>query len=219
MINHCVTNYYRNNDDFIQHHNDKTLDLNYNGVILSVTLGSSERIFELKRKCTPCDVFRIRLPHNSMVILGPYTNREFTHSIIKQDCKDDSGERISLTFREVTTFLDVGCSGRIFGQGSALSLRTLDDVRRNYRFENRIILCLSMLLSGNIALLIDKKHAQLEGSVKDRNAIVLFTSFTVTLSMAASYVLRYMRNVFYKRLEERMARKFFTSTSVTGSKY
>eukprot|EP00567_Pseudictyota_dubia_P012766 CAMPEP_0197456716 /NCGR_PEP_ID=MMETSP1175-20131217/44076_1 /TAXON_ID=1003142 /ORGANISM="Triceratium dubium, Strain CCMP147" /LENGTH=379 /DNA_ID=CAMNT_0042990857 /DNA_START=31 /DNA_END=1167 /DNA_ORIENTATION=- len=102
-MNHCVTNLYRCGDDFIAHHSDKDLDLNREGVIVSVSLGD-ERILELRRRAEPQDIVRVSLPHCSMLVLGPNTNRLFTHSIMKKE--GNCGERISLTLREVKTFLD-----------------------------------------------------------------------------------------------------------------
>lgn len=94
-MNHCVTNYYRDGHDFISHHSDKDLDLNPEAVIVSVSLGD-ERVLELKRRSEPRDVTRLVLPHRSMLVLGPITNRLFSHSILP---KEDSTEaRISLTF-------------------------------------------------------------------------------------------------------------------------
>ena len=80
-MNHCVTNYYRDGTDFIAHHGDKDLDLNRKGVIVSLSLGDV-RILELKRRAEPRDLVRVALPHRSMLVLGPNTNREWTHSYV-----------------------------------------------------------------------------------------------------------------------------------------
>ncbi|OEU11549.1 hypothetical protein FRACYDRAFT_162731, partial [Fragilariopsis cylindrus CCMP1102] len=95
-MNHCVTNYYRDGTDFIGHHSDKDLDLNRDGAIVSVSLGD-ERIFELKRRKDPKDITRIVLPPRSMLVLGPITNKEFSHSILQN--VDSNKTRISLTMR------------------------------------------------------------------------------------------------------------------------
>ena len=84
MMNHCVTNYYRDGNDFIDHHSDKDLDLNKDGVIVSVSLGE-ERILELRRRAKPKDTTRIFLPHCPMLVLGPRTNKLFTYSILTKD--------------------------------------------------------------------------------------------------------------------------------------
>ena len=83
-MNHCVTNLYRDGNDFIAHHSDKDLDLNREGVNVSVSLGD-ERIMELKRRSEPKDVILIRLPHRSMLVLGPKTNKQFSHSILPKE--------------------------------------------------------------------------------------------------------------------------------------
>ena len=80
-MNHCVTNLYRMGSDRIDHHSDKDLDLNREGVIVSVSLGCA-RIMELRDRVYPHDVARIELPANSMFVLGPCTNARFTHSVL-----------------------------------------------------------------------------------------------------------------------------------------
>jgi len=172
-MNHCVTNLYRTGSDNIQHHSDKDLDLNREGVIVSVSLGS-KRIMEVRDRVWPHDAVRVELPSGSMFVLGPYTNARFTHSILPmpkeegegrsgimvgkekqrrgggakrisfsqqtQDegdddiddscnniakCSIEKGGRISLTFRDVRTFLD-GRTQRLFGQGIATSSTSND---------------------------------------------------------------------------------------------
>ncbi|KAH0565520.1 hypothetical protein GP486_001094 [Trichoglossum hirsutum] len=71
-------------------------------------------------------VQRIPMPHNSMFILGQTTNMRWLHGI-RQDKRPISiksaeetafnGERISLTFRHIGTFLDKPAK-RIWGQGA-----------------------------------------------------------------------------------------------------
>jgi hypothetical protein len=69
---------------------------------------------------------RIPLPHNSMFVLGPETNKKWLHAINHDNrpfhLKDEAeryqnGERISLTFRHIGTFLTKDMS-MIYGQGS-----------------------------------------------------------------------------------------------------
>ena len=69
---------------------------------------------------------RVALPHNSMFILGPKTNEAWTHAV-RTDKRPSStkspeenaygGERISLTFRHIGTFLTKDQT-RIWGQGA-----------------------------------------------------------------------------------------------------
>jgi len=147
-MNHCVTNYYRKADDFIAHHGDKDLDLDRNAAIVSVSVGS-ERILELRRRAEPRDLTRLVLPHGSMLLLGPITNQQFTHSILPAvpDTEDDDSDpdadktpnqvfdkyaRISLTLRHVVTYMDTS-TRRLFGQG--VECATLRDLRRSRRLE------------------------------------------------------------------------------------
>lgn len=67
-----------------------------------------------------------KLPHNSIFILGWKTNREWQHAIRPDrrhnEAKDPDelafyGERISLTFRTIATFLNRN-TGFIYGQGA-----------------------------------------------------------------------------------------------------
>ena len=142
-MNHCVTNYYRHGHDFIAHHSDKDLDLDRTGAIVSVSIGA-ERILELRHREEPRDLTRVRLPHGSMLLLGPITNQHYTHSIIPAVPDDTATEtnasvlvaedkRISLTMRHVCTFMDVHTQ-RLFGQG--VSCKTLEDLKRSRRMEN-----------------------------------------------------------------------------------
>ena len=76
-------------------------------------------------------VQKIPMPHNSMFVLGESTNRRCLHSIrpdkrphsqrLPQEIAFD-GERISLTFRCISTFLDPE-KGLIWGQGATSKSR------------------------------------------------------------------------------------------------
>jgi len=75
---------------------------------------------------------RIPLPHNSMFVLGPETNKKWLHGINHDNrplhLKDDAeryqnGERISLTFRHIGTFLTKDMS-MIYGQGSTGTVKS-----------------------------------------------------------------------------------------------
>ena len=80
-LNHCVTNLYRDGSDNILHHSDKDLDLNRDGVIVSISFGS-QRIMGVRSRTFPHDVTRLLLPPGSMFLLGPWTNANCTHSIL-----------------------------------------------------------------------------------------------------------------------------------------
>ena len=133
-MNHCVSNYYRDGKDFIDHHSDKDLDLDKDAVIVSVSLGD-ERVLELKRRSMPRDTVRVLLPHGSMLVLGPNTNKLFTHSILKKE--GSQIPRLSLTFRNVVTFTDLKTK-RLFGGGVAISSR--EQVRARAIMEDAMFL-------------------------------------------------------------------------------
>ena len=200
-MNHCVANLYRDGEDFIAHHSDKDLDLNREGVIVSVSLGD-ERIMEFKRRSEPKDVIRIRLPHRSMLVLGPRTNKQFSHSILPKE--KDSKPRISLTLRDVKTFKDLK-SGRLFGQGVADSKQSLQSIRAMYMVENTAFFGGFCALS---AWMVSSKQRSTNGSL-----ILAGIFATGTLAY------RFFTNTWYKRREEQAARDFFSRTSVTGTKY
>lgn len=69
---------------------------------------------------------RVKMPHNSVFVLGPQTNRGWLHSIrtdkrpAHEKTKEElsfNGQRISITFRQIGTFMDES-AGRIWGSGA-----------------------------------------------------------------------------------------------------
>mmetsp|Transcript_109031 Transcript_109031/g.222642 ORF Transcript_109031/g.222642 Transcript_109031/m.222642 type:complete len:485 (+) Transcript_109031:122-1576(+) len=197
-MNHCVTNYYRDGKDNIAHHGDKDLDLNREGVIVSVSLGEP-RTMELRRRLEPRDVIRVALPHCSMLVLGPNTNREWTHSILP---KEESGRtRVSLTMRDVKTFRDV-TTGRLFGGGA--QNKTLEEIRTRAFLENSACFAAFCALSTSMV----SKRATTENNAAIVGAFVL-----------GIYGLRLLSNATTNKREERFARDFFTKNSLSGTKY
>ncbi|KAH8195573.1 hypothetical protein TruAng_010255 [Truncatella angustata] len=140
-LNHALIQYYRDGTDYISEHSDKTLDIAKNSFIVNVSLGA-ERTMTLRTKRHPKpkdapqpqstvdgpkrEVQRARLPHNSMCKMGLQTNMRWLHAI-RQDHRLDrdkteeelayGGARISLTFRQIGTFLDRE-QKMIWGQGA-----------------------------------------------------------------------------------------------------
>lgn len=201
-MNHCVANYYRDGEDFIDHHSDKDLDLNQQGVIVSVSLGD-ERVMELRRRANPRDVTRVTLPHGSMLVLGPKTNKQFTHSILRKK-KGCTEPRISLTLREVKTYMDLK-TGRLFGQG--VSTDSLSNIRRVNLMENCLFFAGFSTLS---AIMVSKQKVAM-----NTNMCLLFAGLFTT----GSFSFRYLADNARKRREERAARDFFSRSSTSGTKY
>ncbi|KAI1091208.1 hypothetical protein F5B19DRAFT_281700 [Rostrohypoxylon terebratum] len=133
-VNHVLIQLYRSGNDYISEHSDKTLDIVKDSFIANVSLGAERTmVFRSKRDSSghkeprlPRKVERASLPHNSLCKMGLVTNMRWLHSI-RQDKRMDrdktaaelayEGARISLTFRQIGTFLDR--DGRlIWGQGA-----------------------------------------------------------------------------------------------------
>lgn len=85
---------------------------------------------------------RIQMPHNSVFVLGPETNRHWLHGIRadkrphQQKSDEDrsfGGERISITFRQISTFMDLqmqtiwGAGAKQKSKASAGRISTKDD--------------------------------------------------------------------------------------------
>uniref|UniRef100_A0A8H7MZ77 Fe2OG dioxygenase domain-containing protein n=1 Tax=Bionectria ochroleuca TaxID=29856 RepID=A0A8H7MZ77_BIOOC len=149
-LNHVLIQYYRDGNDYISEHSDKTLDIVKDSFIANVSLGA-ERTMVLRTKRLDKDpsrtesspdhgnkkrqVQRARLPHNSLFRMGLRTNMKWLHAI-RQDKRAErdktadelaySGGRISLTFRNIGTFLSKEQT-LIWGQGATGKVR--DDAR------------------------------------------------------------------------------------------
>lgn len=147
-VNHVLIQHYRSGADYISEHSDKTVDIVRGTKIVNVSLGA-ERTMTLRRKKAltaepnseaevdvPREHQRVPLPHNSLFVLGPETNARWMHAIrtdkrppkTKAEAeRAQNGERISLTFRLIGTFLtahpsrvasaDAG-NALIYGQGA-----------------------------------------------------------------------------------------------------
>jgi len=197
-MNHCVTNYYRDGTDFIAHHGDKDLDLNRKGVIVSVSLGDT-RVLELRRRAEPRDIYRLILPHGSMLILGPNTNKTWTHAILPKE--GSQGVRISLTMRDATTFRDL-TTGRLFGAG--VDTKTLDEIRTRALLENAACFAAFCGISTSMA----SKKSLTSGNIALAGTFVL-----------GIFGLRLVSNAMRSKHEERCARDFFSKNSSSGTKY
>ncbi|GAB1319737.1 DNA oxidative demethylase ALKBH2 like protein [Madurella fahalii] len=152
-LNHVLIQHYRSGNDYISEHSDKTLDIVKGSFIANVSLGA-ERTMVFRTKRPPKDkkddagadpnlsdaekakrqVQRAPLPHNSLCRMGLATNERWLHAI-RQDKRSDrdktpaelshGGARISLTFRQIGTFITDGDGrpARIWGQGATSKTR------------------------------------------------------------------------------------------------
>lgn len=133
-VNHVLIQHYRSGADYISEHSDKTIDVVRGSRVVNVSLGA-QRIMTLRLKRdgmdgrvkgTPRPSRKIPLPHNSMFVLDLETNAKWLHAInhdkrplhLKSPEEQFmNGERISLTFRHIGTFLTADES-QIYGQGA-----------------------------------------------------------------------------------------------------
>jgi nicotinamidase-related amidase/alkylated DNA repair dioxygenase AlkB len=138
-VNHVLMQLYRGGADNISEHSDKTLDIVPGSSIVNVSLGAMRKMTLRTKKSSAATalkdnshaemkrtVQRIPLPHNSAFILGQGTNKHWLHAIradnrqVSEKTAEElafNGERISLTFRQIGTFVHSG-RGTIWGQGA-----------------------------------------------------------------------------------------------------
>ncbi|KAL2855361.1 hypothetical protein BJY01DRAFT_11221 [Aspergillus pseudoustus] len=130
-LNHVLIQLYRDGQDRISEHSDKTLDIVRGSSICNVSLGA-QRVMVLRGKGTEKEEGsgrlsqRVPMPHESLFVLGEKTNSRWLHGI-KPDKRQESeksveeraygGQRISLTFRHIGTFLNP-TGDTIWGQGA-----------------------------------------------------------------------------------------------------
>ncbi|TKA30751.1 hypothetical protein B0A50_02471 [Salinomyces thailandicus] len=149
-LNHVLIQLYRGGTDFISEHSDKTLDIAKGSSIVNVSFGA-QRTMRLRSKrgatshlaapskhgaaTSPLTrtTHRIPLPHNSMITMSLETNAEYLHGInadkrpaveFSAAEKEYDGQRISLTFRQIETFLSAD-ERLIWGQGATGKSRAL----------------------------------------------------------------------------------------------
>jgi len=135
-MNHVLIQLYRSGQDYISEHSDKTLDIVRGSYIVNVSLGAQRTMkLRTKKSAASSNVSAngssrhtqiVPLPHASIFVLGPDTNTRWLHGInadkrpISERSESEKaygGERISLTFRHIGTFLDEA-ERTIWGQGA-----------------------------------------------------------------------------------------------------
>ena len=142
-LNHALIQWYRNSEDNISEHSDKTLDIVRGSSIVNMSLGAQRTMILRAKKASPlpgaekADIDtarpsqRVPLPHNSVFVLGQSTNQHWLHSI-RADKRPVfektpaelafNGERISITFRHIGTFFNIA-NNSIWGQGATCQTR------------------------------------------------------------------------------------------------
>lgn len=112
-LNHVVILLYRDGNDCIGFHKDKTLDLDENAPIVSLSLGCTRTYCLRDNNLNPKIHQEVDLENGTLLVLGPHTNENFYHAI--KAAEDRSTPRISITFRKAVTFKKP--DGAIVGKG------------------------------------------------------------------------------------------------------
>ncbi|CAE7556712.1 unnamed protein product, partial [Symbiodinium pilosum] len=88
---------------------DKTLDLDENSAIVSISLGRPGRPYVLRDDIfNPTTETEVLLPHGGLFKLGPDTNKSFYHAVRQTPTPEIAGARVSVTFRHVTSYEKAG---------------------------------------------------------------------------------------------------------------
>ncbi|KAK9488028.1 hypothetical protein V1527DRAFT_402908 [Lipomyces starkeyi] len=124
-VNHVLIQLYRNGEDYISEHADKTVDIVSGSKIVNFSLGAERRMVLREKKGRRMDSARnaspvsrtsqqVGLKHGSVLVMGLCTNKFWTHGIKPDkrplahktaEQKKFGGVRISLTFRQIGTFV------------------------------------------------------------------------------------------------------------------
>lgn len=144
-LNHVLIQKYRSGDDNISEHSDKTLDIIRGSKIVNLSFGAQRTMTLRRKKATLTtestrnadhgptrETQRIQLPHASAFVLGLKTNANWLHAVRADKRLDQEksaaelaydGERISLTFRRIGTFLSKDGT-TIWGQGATAKIKS-----------------------------------------------------------------------------------------------
>ncbi|KAK9248920.1 hypothetical protein V1506DRAFT_503356 [Lipomyces tetrasporus] len=144
-LNHVLIQQYRDGEDFISEHADKTVDIVPGSNIVNFSLGAERTIVLREKKGRknhdagrtmplPRMSQRVGLKHGSLLVMGLRTNKFCTHEIkpdkrpLGQKNVDQlkfDGVRISLTFRYVGTFVypDIHMPVLLYGIGATSKTR------------------------------------------------------------------------------------------------
>jgi alkylated DNA repair dioxygenase AlkB len=94
-FNRALANYYRDGSDSVDWHADDEPELGPDPVIASLSLGA-ERTFQLRHNTTGEKV-SIKLPHGSLLFIGPKVQTYWQHRIAK--VRELQEPRVNFTFR------------------------------------------------------------------------------------------------------------------------
>ena len=98
-FNSVLANRYRSGRDAMGWHSDDEPELGATPLIASLSLGATRR-FALKNKRDPANRLTLDLPHGSLLLMAGDTQRHYRHALPRTTRV--VGERINLTFRQIT---------------------------------------------------------------------------------------------------------------------
>jgi nicotinamidase-related amidase/alkylated DNA repair dioxygenase AlkB len=136
-LNHCLLQLYRDGRDWIGEHADKTLDVVQGSKIINVSLGRTRTMILRPKKSAETDtraIQRIPLPHGSFLAMDLATNRAMFHAIRQEVLDRGDSPRISLTFRDIGTFVDRR-SGAVWGVGAPCADRASAEALISEKYE------------------------------------------------------------------------------------
>ena len=136
-VNHVLIQHYRSGKDYISEHSDKTIDVVAGSKIVNVSIGATRNMTLRTKKAASLSAGesegdhtrkhqKFPLPDRSMFVMGLETNAKWLHSVRhdnrpfhtkSEEERYMNGERISLTFRNIGTFLSAD-GAKIWGQGA-----------------------------------------------------------------------------------------------------
>jgi alkylated DNA repair dioxygenase AlkB len=117
QFNHVKMQLYRNGNDYITKHSDKTLDIQRGSLIVNLNLGTTRHFTLQNKRSGQSEVYEF--PHNTVIVLGWKTNINWTHCVNKDS--ESHEKRISLVFRHIVTWMTP--EGRVYGQGGKIKTK------------------------------------------------------------------------------------------------
>jgi alkylated DNA repair dioxygenase AlkB len=119
-LNYAIIQCYRDGNDHITEHSDKTTDIVPGTLIVNYSVGTTRRMKfrskeKINEKLSDYHIVNMDLTNDSLCVLDLETNRFYKHGIKPNQTITDS--RISITFRTIGTFYDKK-TRIVYGQGA-----------------------------------------------------------------------------------------------------
>lgn len=146
-FNWCRILHFKEGGEGVGSYSDKWLDLRPGSFVATVSLGE-ERAFSLRGKhrlgkdSLSDGTQKLKLKHNSLLLVGPNTSMHFLQSVEKSSGRSKSSGLITLTFRDVSTFYFPLTYSRLdlvslYGQGSPVARSKAEMVAVNRSLRRR----------------------------------------------------------------------------------